>query len=97
MGVNEELLRDIDLNLLVVFLVIYREENLTRSAQLLGVGQPAVSASLVKLRQRFDDALFDRGGRGMIPTAKAHRIAAELLPAMKRIEALVLLGNTTHL
>lgn len=94
MGVNEDLLRDVDLNLLVVFLVIYREENLTRTAQMLGVGQPAVSASLAKLRQRFDDPLFHRGGRGMVPTVKAQRIAGDLLPAIKRIEALMLLCGT---
>ncbi|MGI4841443.1 MAG: LysR family transcriptional regulator [Janthinobacterium lividum] len=93
MGVNEALLRGVDLNLLVVFLVIYREQNLSRSAALLNVGQPAVSASLVKLRRRFDDPLFNRGGRGMVPTAKAHRIADDLLPVIKRIEALIVLNG----
>jgi DNA-binding transcriptional LysR family regulator len=76
----------IDLNLLVVFLRIYKERNLTLAAKSLGVTQPAVSNSLVKLRSKFDDQLFRRAGRGVVPTNKAEEIAAALCPAMKQIE-----------
>ncbi|NVZ29366.1 LysR family transcriptional regulator [Pseudomonas gingeri] len=58
-------------------------------ADCLSVTQPAVSGSLVRLRQYFGDPLFVRSGHGMKPTAKACDIAAQLLPAMAQIELLL--------
>ena len=39
-----------DLNLFVVFDVIYTEKNLTKAGQVLGITQPAVSNALSRLR-----------------------------------------------
>ena len=50
----------IDLNLFVVFEVIYRERNVTRAAEILCLTQPAVSNSLARLRDLLDDPLFVR-------------------------------------
>ena len=51
-------LNRLDLNLLHVFDTIYREGSLTRAAKSLHLTQPAVSHSLSRLRDHFDDPLF---------------------------------------
>uniref|UniRef100_UPI003561BBFA LysR family transcriptional regulator n=1 Tax=Litorivivens sp. TaxID=2020868 RepID=UPI003561BBFA len=61
----------VDLNLLVVFDAIYSEGGITRAAEKLHLTQPAVSHSLGRLRDLFDDPLFERDGRLMMPTPKA--------------------------
>ncbi|MBK5530170.1 LysR family transcriptional regulator [Pseudomonas sp. TH08] len=93
MAINEESFRGVDLNLLVTFAVLFRERNVSRTAALLKVGQPAVSGSLARLRARFADPLFVRTGRGVRPTARAIEVAATLLPAMHTIECLITRGS----
>jgi len=78
-------LRHIDLNLLVVFETLIQERNLTRAAEKLSVGQPAVSASLLRLRALFNDPLFERLGRKMQPTPRAFEIARTLGPALDSV------------
>lgn len=90
MGINESTFHYFDLNLMVTFLVLYRELNVTRTATLLKVGQPAVSGSLARLRSHFGDSLFIRTGRGMRPTGRAVEIAENLTPALGRIETILL-------
>ena len=60
-------LSDKDLNLFVVFEVIYSERNLTKTGEVLGITQPAVSNALSRLRKEFNDELFIRSSKGMIP------------------------------
>ncbi|WP_249674666.1 LysR family transcriptional regulator [Pseudomonas abieticivorans] len=91
MTIDEQHFARVDLNLMIVFLVIYREMSISRAARHLALGQPAVSASLVRLRKCFDDPLFIRKARGVAPTPKAQRIATDLLPAMSKIQALLIL------
>lgn len=55
-------LRTLDLNLLVTLDALLREASVTRAAGELGVSQPAVSASLRRLRRHFDDPLLRRTG-----------------------------------
>jgi LysR family transcriptional activator of mexEF-oprN operon len=74
-----------DLNLLLVFSALLREGSVTRAAQRLYLGQPAVSAALARLRELFRDELFLRTGRGMEPTARALELAAQLRPALAQI------------
>lgn len=77
----------IDLNLLVAFEALYAEQSVTAAAQRLHVGQPAMSASLGRLRSLFGDALFVRVGREMRPTAKANAIAPQITAALDAIRA----------
>lgn len=78
----------IDLNLFVVFDAIYAERSVTRAAERLHLSQPAVSHSLGRLRSMFDDPLFERQGRTMVPTPVAHQV----IDAVR--EALALLDGT---
>jgi DNA-binding transcriptional LysR family regulator len=89
MSISDGPFNGLDLNLMLVFIIVFRERNVSRAAQYLTVTQPAVSGSLVRLRQYFGDPLFVRSGHGMQPTVKARRIAALLLPAMEQIEFLL--------
>lgn len=58
----------IDLRLLSVFDEIYKTRSVSAAALALGLGQPAVSVALAKLRQQLDDPLFVRTSAGMEPT-----------------------------
>jgi DNA-binding transcriptional LysR family regulator len=63
----------IDLNLFVVFEVIYEQRNLTRAAEVLCLTQPAVSNALARLRRACGDPLFVATRQGMQPTPYAAR------------------------
>ena len=58
----------IDLRLLSVFDEIYKSRSVSAAAAKLGLGQPAVSVALGKLRQHFGNPLFVRTSQGMEPT-----------------------------
>jgi len=64
-------LRDIDLNLLVIFNQLLMDRRVSTSADKLGLSQPAVSNALKRLRVLLKDELFVRTSRGMEPTPYA--------------------------
>jgi DNA-binding transcriptional LysR family regulator len=84
----------IDLNLFVVFEVIYRERNVTRAAEILCLTQPAVSNSLARLRDLLDDPLFVRTPQGMTPTPVAHNIMPHVVEALGLLDKSVSQGHT---
>lgn len=86
---NRNDLRRLDLNLLIVFETLMHERSVTRAAEKLFLGQPAISAALARLRSLFDDPLFVRTGRSMEPTARAEEIFALLSPALDSISTAV--------
>jgi DNA-binding transcriptional LysR family regulator len=55
-------LAGLDLNLLVALDALLQQVGVTRAAQQLGLSQPALSASLARLRRHFDDELLTRVG-----------------------------------
>src|SRR5690554_7936437 len=79
----------LDLNLLHVFDTIYREGSLTRAAKALHLTQPAVSHSLSRLRDHFDDPLFTRQGNQMVPTPLARRFLESMKPGLTQIQGAV--------
>lgn len=78
----------VDLNLFVVFDVLYQERSVTQAAQALHVTQPAVSNALSRLRSTFNDKLFVRSPSGMLPTPVADSAIMDVRKALK------LLGNS---
>ncbi len=76
----------IDLNLFIVFDAIYTEGNLTRAANVLNLTQPAVSHSLARLRDHFDDPLFVRQSNKMLPTAVAKNVIADVREALHKLQ-----------
>lgn len=90
MNIDERKFIGANLNLLLVFMVVYREQSLSKAAACLTVQQPAISGSLVRLRKQFEDRLFiSAGSKGVRPTPKARRIAQMLLPAMSTIQEVI--------
>jgi DNA-binding transcriptional LysR family regulator len=73
---SENDLRNVDLNLLRVFDVLYRTKSTTRAAQALNLTQPSVSNALKRLRELFGDVLFVKTSDGMQPTPRADGIAS---------------------
>ncbi len=82
-------LNRLDLNLLHVFDTIYREGSLTRAARALHLTQPAVSHSLARLRDHFDDPLFTRQGNQMVPTPLARRFLESMRPGLTQVQSAV--------
>ncbi|MEQ9885414.1 LysR family transcriptional regulator [Pectobacterium zantedeschiae] len=81
--------RGVDLNLLVTFLVLYRERSVSAAADKLHLGQPAVSGALARLRTLFDDPLFIRTGQVMRPTARADYLATRLSPTFEQLQSVL--------
>lgn len=79
MELDEKILLELDLNSLLVLLMVYREESVTKAASRLGVTQPAVSNTLAKLRMRFGDPLFFSHSRKLHATERTEPMLAELL------------------
>lgn len=78
-------LRDVDLNLLAAFEALLLDRQVTRAARRLGVGQPAMSDLLRRLRALFGDVLFVRVSGGIHPTPKALALANDILPLLARL------------
>jgi DNA-binding transcriptional LysR family regulator len=79
-------IKDIDLNLLRLFDVVYRTRNVSRAAELLDLTQPAASQGLTRLRGLIQDPLFMRGAGGVQPTPKSHRLAEPVRQALAMLE-----------
>jgi DNA-binding transcriptional LysR family regulator len=82
-------LTKVDLNLLISLQVLLDERNVSRAADRLHITQPAMSKTLSRLRQVFDDPLFTRSSHGMNPTPRAEELAAGLGAVLGDIAQLV--------
>ncbi|MDT4825080.1 PCP degradation transcriptional activation protein [compost metagenome] len=76
-----------DLNLLLVFHVLYQERNASVAAARMALSQPALSHKLNKLRHQFGDPLFVRAPRGLTPTPRAHELAPRVHALVGELEA----------
>jgi DNA-binding transcriptional LysR family regulator len=77
----------IDLNLFVVFDAIYTEGGITRASKRLSLTQPAISHALGRLRELFDDPLFIRQSKAMIPTPLARVMIDPVRQSLRGFEA----------
>lgn len=80
-------LKDIDLNLLVVFQQLLIDRRVSTVATNLGLSQPGVSNALARLRKLTDDVLFLRTPTGMEPTPFAQQLAEPTARALQVIHA----------
>jgi DNA-binding transcriptional LysR family regulator len=79
--VNIQELARLDLNLLVALEALLEEGSVSRAAERLHVTQSAMSKTLGRLRELFDDPLFVRRGGAMVPTPRAEQLGRQL-PAL---------------
>jgi DNA-binding transcriptional LysR family regulator len=89
--ISRKLIRT-DLNLLVALQILLEERNVTRAAERLSVSQPALSKTLQKLRDSFEDELFTRTAHGLVPTPRAEELGRELPELLETVERV--LGST---
>lgn len=79
----------LDINLLVVMHHLLQGKSVSETAQLLHLTQPAVSNSLSRLRQHFDDPLFVALGRRLEPTPFARALTEPVSNALEDIERII--------
>lgn len=78
-------LKDLDLNLLLIFHELMVERHVSTVAEKLGMTQPGISNALKRLRGHLDDDLFVRTARGMEPTALALSLDRPVALALESI------------
>jgi len=86
-------LDNFDLNLLVAFDALLEERNVTRAARRLNMTQSAMSASLKRLRDSFDDPILVQHGKSMVPTPHALLLAPEVAHAIVTLRSLISAGT----
>ena len=82
-------LRQADLNLLVVFVVLAEERNVSRAAVRLHLSQPAVSRALQRARDTFQDDLLVRTRTSFELTPLGTRLLHELEGSLPRLDQLL--------
>ncbi|MBB3178739.1 LysR family transcriptional regulator [Variovorax sp. Sphag1AA] len=74
--------RHVNLQLLCYLDALVAERHVTRAADKLGIGQPAMSAALARLREIFKDPLLVKTRTGMEPTPYAVELAGRVHEAI---------------
>ncbi len=77
----------LDLNLLIVFLEVYRHGSITLASESLGLTQSGVSGVIKRLQSQLGTALFVRDRRGISPTYAAIQLAHDIEPALTTLES----------
>jgi DNA-binding transcriptional LysR family regulator len=79
----------LDLNLLVALEALLEERSVSRAAERLFVTQSAMSKTLGRLRELFDDQLFIRKGAGMVPTPRAEQLGQALPQVLQAVQMMI--------
>src|SRR5947209_14433024 len=79
-------LPNLDLNLLLSLDALLEQRGVTRAAQQLGLSQPALSASLARLRRHFGDELLSRTGNEYRLTPLAVQLKPRVRLALQGVE-----------
>lgn len=77
--------RDLDLNLLRVFVVVADSGSVTQAASQLYLTQPAISAALRRLTSAIGTPLFARQGRGLSLTNRGEELLSHVRPHLSAI------------
>lgn len=64
-------MNNIDLNLYKIFITLYEQRSISKTANIMYVSQPAISYSLKELENQLGYNLFHRTARGIEPTIEA--------------------------
>jgi len=86
---NETDLSRIDLNLLVLFEIVFQERHVGRSAERLHLSPSAISHGLGRLRALLGDPLFLKTPKGVVPTERALQLATPVGEILARIRGVV--------
>jgi DNA-binding transcriptional LysR family regulator len=86
---NEIDLSRTDLNLLVLFATVVEERNVGRAAAKLSLSPSAVSHGLKRLRRLFNDPLFLRTPKGVVPTVRAFELEDRVRDVLARVRSIL--------
>jgi DNA-binding transcriptional LysR family regulator len=79
----------VDLNLLVLFEVVFEERHVARAASRLHLSASAVSHGIGRLRRALSDPVFLKHPKGVVPTARATELAPAVADILARVRAVV--------
>jgi DNA-binding transcriptional LysR family regulator len=79
----------VDLNLLVLFEAVLAEQHVARAAGRLNLSPSAVSHGLARLRRMFNDPLFLRSPKGVVPTERGLTLAQPIADILQNARKLV--------
>jgi DNA-binding transcriptional LysR family regulator len=79
-------LRNVDLNLLLIFDALMEERHVTRAGQRVGLTQPAMSSALGRLRHVLQDDVLVRKPAGMEPTPRACELWESIRQILRHTE-----------
>lgn len=85
---NEINIDKLDLNLLKSLRALLQERHVGRAAERMNVTQSAMSHTLARLREAFDDPLFVRTAKGLAPTARALEVTPRLSLVLSEVNAI---------
>ena len=86
---NNIAIRQLDATVLLIFLALMRLRKTTTVADELGLTQSAISHSLKRLRNIFDDELFHRKSHGLEPTAFARALETRIIDVVDGLSAIL--------
>lgn len=69
------------------FVEVYRQRSFTTAARNLGLSQPAISQAIASLEATVGRPLFERHGRGVVPTGAARDLASDIGDRLDQAEA----------
>ncbi|KWT95832.1 MULTISPECIES: LysR family transcriptional regulator [unclassified Variovorax] len=81
--------RHLDVYLLRCLVALVAEGHVTRAAERMGITQPAMSATLARLRTLFADPLLVRTEKGMVTTQRARQLADQFQQALDLVDQAV--------
>ena len=81
-------MNNIDIQQMECFIALIKHQNVSKSANVLGVSQPTVSFALKKLREEFNDPLFVRSNGHMTPTNRALELEVEIGEILDKVNKL---------
>jgi len=79
----------LDLNQLVALDALLREKSVSKAAERIFLSQSAMSNSLMRLREYFQDELLVPAGRRMVITSLGERLAPEVQSILIKIQAVI--------
>ncbi len=80
-------MKNLDLNLLIVFNELIKKRSVSAVAASINLTQPAVSNALRRLRDHLNDELFIKTSQGMEPTPYAEQLAEPISYALGTIQS----------